>query len=55
MKFPESAKEFFAAAGKRGGKAGGAKGGLAAAANMTPEQRVARARKAGLARKVKPK
>jgi hypothetical protein len=54
-KLPESAKEFFRRAGAKGGKIGGAKGGATAAANMTPEQRQARARKAAAARVAKRK
>lgn len=51
MKLSESAKAFFRAQGAKGGKLGG----KIAAANMTPEQRSARAKKASLARKPKPK
>jgi len=36
-------------AGQKGGKKGGKKGGTIAAANMTPEERTARAKKAAAA------
>ncbi len=54
MNLPKHVLQQFKLAGSRGGIAGGSKGGLAAAARMTPEQRVARARKAAQARHAKP-
>ncbi len=38
--------EYFSEIGRKGGKIGGKIGGPAAAASMTPEQRIARAKKA---------
>lgn len=49
MRLPATVLAQFCAQGRRGGKLGGSAGGLKAAANMTPAQRKARARKAGLA------
>ena len=46
---PASTLEFFRDAGRAGGKKGGPIGGKKAAENMTAEERLARARKAGLA------
>jgi hypothetical protein len=59
MKLSKVARAIFAAeqldVARAYGSIGGKIGGKIAAANMTPEQRIARARKAGLARKAKPK
>lgn len=49
MKLSKSAMDQFRAAGRAGGLIGGAK----AAQNMTPEQRIERARKAAKARHAK--
>jgi hypothetical protein len=43
-------REWYESIGRKGGKKGGAKGGHRAALNMTPEERVERARKAAAAR-----
>jgi hypothetical protein len=48
-KLPADILEYFRREGSRGGKLGGSAGGKAAAARMTPKQRVARAKKAGVA------
>jgi hypothetical protein len=48
-KLPPEVLEFFRKQGARGGKIGGSAGGKKAAANMTPKERIARARKASSA------
>jgi hypothetical protein len=45
-KLPPDVLEWFRKQGAKGGAIGGSKGGKTAAANLTPEQRVARAKKA---------
>jgi hypothetical protein len=50
-RLPKEVREYLAALGSRGGKIGG----KTAAANMTPEQRSERARKAVQAREAKRK
>src|SRR5689334_21453211 len=52
-KLPAEVIEWFRKQGAKGGALGGSKGGKMAAANMTPEQRVARAKKAVAAREAK--
>ena len=58
-KLPPEVLEFFRKQGARGGKLGGSIGGKQAAAGMTPEERIARAKKASeaaaAARKAKKK
>jgi hypothetical protein len=48
-KLPPEVLEWFRKQGAKGGKLGGPIGGKIAAANLTKEQRVARAKKASLA------
>ena len=50
---PPEVLEFFRKQGSRGGKIGGSVGGKTAAAHMTPEERIERARKAVAAREAK--
>jgi hypothetical protein len=52
-KIPADVLEWFRKQGAKGGAIGGSKGGKMAAANMTPEQRIARAKKAVAAREAK--
>jgi hypothetical protein len=52
-KLPPDVLDFFKKQGAKGGKLGGSAGGTKAAANMTPEQRSARAQKAVAAREAK--
>ena len=52
-KIPADVLEWFRKQGARGGAIGGSKGGKTAAGNMTPEERVARAKKAVAAREAK--
>ena len=52
-KMPPEVLEFFRKEGAKGGKIGGSVGGKTAAANMTPEQRSDRARRAAAAREAK--
>ena len=49
FELPPEVKEFFVKTGRIGGLKGGAKGGATAAANMTSEERKARATKASKA------
>lgn len=49
-KIPRELRDYFSAQGKKGGKIGGKKGGLTRAANLTPEQRSAIAKKAAATR-----
>jgi hypothetical protein len=44
-KLPPDVLEFFRKEGAKGGRKGGSLGGKTAAANLTPEQRSARAKK----------
>ena len=46
-KIPADVLEWFRKQGAKGGAIGGSKGGKAAARNMTPEQRIARAKQCG--------
>lgn len=48
-KLPPEVLEFFRKQGAKGGKLGGSAGGKIAAAGMTPEERIARAKKASAA------
>lgn len=48
-KLPPDVLEWFRQQGAKGGKLGGPMGGKIAAANMTKEERVARAKKASAA------
>jgi hypothetical protein len=48
-KLPANVLKFFQETGREGGKIGGSAGGTAAAANMTPAERIARAKKAAAA------
>ena len=52
-KIPADVLEWFGKQGAKGGAIGGSEGGKTAAANMTPEQRIARAKKAVAAREAK--
>ncbi len=52
-KIPADVLEWFRKQGAKGGAIGGSKGGKAAARNMTPEQRIARAKKAVAVREAK--
>jgi hypothetical protein len=52
-KLPPEVLEYFRRQGARGGRLGGRAGGLASAASLTPEERVARAKKAVAARERK--
>jgi hypothetical protein len=52
-KIPVDVLEWFRKQGAKGGAIGGSKGGKAATGNMTPEQRIARAKKAVAAREAK--
>jgi hypothetical protein len=52
-KIPADVLEWFRKQGAKGGAIGGSKGGKTAAANMTSEQRIARAKKAVAAREAK--
>jgi hypothetical protein len=52
-KLPTEVLEWFRKEGAKGGAIGGSKGGKTAAANMTPEQRVERAKRAVAAREAK--
>jgi hypothetical protein len=48
-KLPPDVLEYFRSEGSKGGKLGGSVGGKIAAAGMTSEERIARARKASAA------
>ena len=48
-RLPKAVLDYFRRQGAKGGKKGGSRGGTQAAANMTPAQRTARARKASQA------
>jgi hypothetical protein len=48
-KLPPEVLEWFRKQGAKGGKLGGPAGGKASAANLTKEERVARAKKASIA------
>ena len=52
-KIPADVLEWFRKQGAKGGAIGGSKGGKTAAGNLTPEQRIARAKKAVTAREAK--
>jgi hypothetical protein len=52
-RLPAEVLEWFRKQGAKGGAIGGSKGGKAAASNMTPKQRSARAKRAVAAREAK--
>ena len=52
-RLPPDILEWFRKQGAKGGAIGGSNGGKAAASNMTPEQRIARAKRAVAAREAK--
>lgn len=54
-KLPRDVIEWFRKMGAEGGKKGGSAGGKAAAANMTPKERTARAKNAVAVREAKRK
>lgn len=55
MTTSKAVKKYLSKIGKAGSKAGASKGGKASADALTPEQRVARAKKAVAAREAKRK